>query len=37
MLTLLSLVAVYGAWRLTRAAIDAVQQLPRSNEDLVYF
>jgi hypothetical protein len=37
MLVLLSLAALYGGWRVARAAFDALSQLPRSNDDLVYF
>ena len=34
---LLSLAALYAAWRVARAALDAVRRLPRSNDDLVFF
>jgi hypothetical protein len=37
MLALLTLAAVYGGWRLTRAALEAVRCLPRSNDALVFF
>ncbi|MCE3271305.1 MAG: hypothetical protein K0S57_1702 [Ramlibacter sp.] len=37
MIALLSLAALYGAWRLASAALDAVRRLPRSNDDLVFF
>ena len=37
MLALLTLAALYGGWRVTRAALDALRRLPRSNEDLVFF
>ena len=37
MLVLLSLLAVYGGWRVGRAALAAVRGLPRSNDDLVFF
>ena len=37
MLALFSIAALYGGWRVTRAALDAVRQLPRSNDELVYF
>jgi hypothetical protein len=37
MLVLLTVAAVYGGWRITRAALEALRYLPRSNEDLVFF
>lgn len=37
MLTILALAAVYGAWRLGRAAYKALRELPRRNEDMVLF
>lgn len=37
MVALLSLAAVYGGWRLTRAALDALRRLPRSNDDMVFY
>jgi hypothetical protein len=37
MLALLSLAALYGAWRLGRATYDSLRRLPRSNDDLVFF
>jgi hypothetical protein len=37
MLTVLTLAATYGAWRLTRAAVASLRQLPRRNEDMVLF
>jgi hypothetical protein len=37
MLAIISIAVLYGGWRITRAALDAVRQLPRSNDDLVYF
>ena len=37
MIAVLSLAALYGAWRVVRAAVDAVRRLPRSNDDLVFF
>lgn len=37
MLALLSVAAVYGGWRLTRAAFALLRSLPRSNDDLVFF
>ena len=37
MLTLLSLLALYGGWRATRAVLEMLRRLPRSNDDLVFF
>ena len=37
MFALLSIAALYGAWRLGRAAYDSLRGLPRSNDDLVFF
>jgi hypothetical protein len=37
MLVLLSLAVVYGGWRVVRLAFDAVQRLPRCNDDMVFF
>jgi hypothetical protein len=37
MLTLLTLAVLYGGWRGTRALIETLRRLPRSNEDMVFF
>ena len=37
MLALLSLLAVYGAWRATHAVLEQIRRLPRSNNDFVFF
>lgn len=37
MLTIFALAAAYGAWRLARATIASLRQLPRRNEDMVLF
>jgi hypothetical protein len=37
MLTLLSIAAAYGAWRVARAALASLRHVPRRNEDLVFF
>jgi hypothetical protein len=37
MIALLSIVALYGGWRATRAVLDTLRRLPRSNDDLVFF
>jgi hypothetical protein len=37
MLILLALAAGYGAWRATRAAFDSLRDLPRRNDDMVFW
>ena len=37
MIAVLSIAAGYAAWRVARAAFDAVRRLPRSNDDLVFY
>ena len=37
MLALLSLAAAYAGWRLGRAVLTALRELPRSNDDMVFF
>jgi hypothetical protein len=37
MLALITLAALWGGWRLTRAALQTLRGLPRSNDDLVFF
>jgi hypothetical protein len=37
MIPLLSLAALYGAWRAGRALWDTLRRLPRCNEDFVFF
>jgi hypothetical protein len=37
MLILLALAAGYGAWRATRAALASLRELPRSNDDMVFW
>lgn len=37
MLALLSFAALYGAWRIGRAAFEVLRRIPRSNEDLIFF
>ena len=37
MLSLLIVAALYGGWRATRALLDTLRRLPRSNDDLVFF
>jgi hypothetical protein len=37
MLTVLILALLCGAWRVVRSVQEMLRQLPRSNEDLVFF
>jgi len=37
MLALMTLAALWGGWRVTRAALEALRRLPRSNDDMVFF
>lgn len=37
MSALLILLVAYGGWRAVSAALAALRQLPRSNEDMVFF
>jgi hypothetical protein len=37
MLTLLAVTAAWGGWRITRAALGSLRELPRSNEDMVFY
>lgn len=37
MLILITLVALYGGWRVARATIAALRGLPRRNEDMIFF
>lgn len=37
MLSLLILSLLWGAWRVTTAALASLRDLPRSNEDMVFF
>jgi hypothetical protein len=37
MFTLLILVVVFGGWRATRAAVESLRDIPRSNEDMIFF
>ncbi len=37
MLTVLIIAAVYGAYRVARAAIASLRDLPRSNEDMIFY
>jgi alkylhydroperoxidase/carboxymuconolactone decarboxylase family protein YurZ len=37
MLTILSLATLYAGWRAARAALEALRNLPRSNDDMVFF
>jgi len=37
MLSLLSIAAVYGLWRLLRGARESLRALPRHNDDVIFF
>jgi hypothetical protein len=37
MFTILIIAAVYGIYRFARAAIDSLRDLPRSNEDMIFY
>jgi hypothetical protein len=37
MFTILTLVAVYGGWRLSRAVVELLRELPRCNDDMIFF
>jgi len=37
MFTVLLIAAVYGGWRVVRAAVESLRALPRSNEDMIFY
>jgi hypothetical protein len=37
MFTILILAAVYGGWRVARAAMESLRGLPRRNEDMIFY
>jgi hypothetical protein len=37
MLTVLLLAAAFSAWQIARAAVRSLLQLPRSNDDMIFF
>jgi hypothetical protein len=37
MFTLLVLAALYGGYRITRAAWESLRNLPRRNEDMIFY
>jgi hypothetical protein len=37
MLIIFSLLALYGGWRVARAALESLRNLPRSNEDWIHY
>lgn len=37
MFTLFILAAAWGAWRVTAAALASLRDLPRSNEDMIFW
>jgi len=37
MLALLTLAALYGGWRATRAIVEQLRRLPRANDDFIFY
>ena len=37
MITLLILAALYGGYRVTRAALESLSALPQSNDDMIFY
>ena len=37
MLSLLLVAGAWAGWRVTRAALDSLRGLPRSNDDMVFY
>jgi hypothetical protein len=37
MLTILIIAALYGGYRVARAALESLRALPQSNEDMVFY
>ena len=37
MFTVLLIAAAYGGWRVIRAAIESLRELPRTNEDMIFY
>jgi hypothetical protein len=37
MLTVLLIAAVYGGYRAVRAALESLRDLPRDNEDMIFY
>jgi hypothetical protein len=37
MFTLFILIGAYGAWRVAQAALESLRNLPRSNDDMIFF
>jgi hypothetical protein len=37
MFTLLILATLYGGYRVTRAVLESLRALPRSNEDMIFY
>ncbi|MDB5873158.1 MAG: hypothetical protein JWQ07_2600 [Ramlibacter sp.] len=37
MFTVLIIAAAYGGWRAVRAAVESLRELPRSNEDMIFY
>lgn len=37
MFTILIIAGVYGVYRVARAAIESLRELPRTNEDMIFY
>ncbi len=37
MLSILIVAAAFAGWRIARAALEALRDIPRSNEDMVFY
>jgi hypothetical protein len=37
MFTVLLIAAAYGGWRLVRAALESLRELPRTNDDMIFY
>jgi hypothetical protein len=37
MFTIFLIAVAYGGWRLTRAALESLRGLPRTNDDMIFF
>lgn len=37
MFTILLIAAAYGGWRLVHAALESLRELPRTNDDMIFY
>lgn len=37
MFTILLIAAAYGVWRLVHAALESLSELPRTNDDMIFY